>query len=46
MRVGASRWLVSACAAGLLGAPGCVASEGPGETATFVMSGVDFVSET
>ncbi len=45
MRVGASRWLVSACVAGLLGAPGCVASEGPGETATFVMSRVDFVTE-
>jgi hypothetical protein len=45
MRMGGSQWLVSACAAALLGGPGCVASEGPGETATFVMSRVDFVTE-
>lgn len=45
MRVGARTWLWFGCVAALLGVPGCVASEGPGETATFVMARVDFVTQ-
>lgn len=45
MRMSARAWWLFGCVAALLGLPACVASEGPGETATFVMARVDFVTQ-
>lgn len=45
MRAGPSPWVLSVCAVALVGGPGCAASEGPGETATFVMARLDFITQ-